>query len=131
MKKSQVGRYQFLLALVVIVNAGMVWAQSNATQTADGPVPEGMIAFITDTSAGSSTFARQKYPYSENVNEPQLSSNGVMVAEDMRCRQCRGKCAADNLRCRSQCIGDSACLVQCEERSSKCEEMCKQIFQCE
>lgn len=131
MVTSRVGCYQFLLALVVIVNAGMVWDQSNTTLTTDGPVPDGMIACITDTSRWCSIFARPEYRYSENVNEPHLTINGVMVAEDMRCRQCRGKCSADNLRCRSQCAGDSACLVHCEERSSKCEEMCKQIFQCE
>jgi hypothetical protein len=55
----------------------------------------------------------------------------VMVAQDMRCRQCRGKCKAEDLRCRSQCLGEGPCLAHCEERSSKCETMCKQIFQCE
>lgn len=125
MGKSHVGRY---LALVVIVNAGMVWAQSNATLTSDGPLPEGIIAFFKETSTGCSTFARHEYRYSENINEQRPSINGVMVAEDMRCRQCRGKCAAEGLRCRSQCAGDSACLVHCEERSSNCEVMCKQIF---
>jgi hypothetical protein len=54
-----------------------------------------------------------------------------MVAEDMRCRQCHGKCSADSLRCRSQCASDSTCLVHCEERTRNCESMCKQIFQCQ
>jgi hypothetical protein len=53
------------------------------------------------------------------------------VAEDMRCRQCHGKCSADSLRCRSQCASDSPCLVHCEERTRNCESMCKQIFQCQ
>jgi hypothetical protein len=86
MGKSHVGRY---LALVVIVNAGIVWAQSNATLTSDGPLPEGIIAFFKETSTGCSTFARHEYRYSENINEQRPSINGVMVAEDMRCRQCR------------------------------------------
>jgi hypothetical protein len=130
MEKSHIGRYGFLIALVVMMNAGMV-AQSNDTATADGPLREDMIAYIKDTSAECSTFMRPEYRYSEDVNEQRLSINGVMVAEDMRCRQCRGKCAADNLRCRSQCASDSACLVHCGERSSNCEAMCKEIFQCE
>ena len=131
MEKSHIGRYGFLIALVVMMNAGMVWAQSNDTATADGPLREAMIAYIKDTSAGCSTFMRPEYRYSEDVNEQRPSINGVMVAEDMRCRQCRGKCAAERLRCRSQCASDSACSVHCDERSSECEATCKQIFQCE
>lgn len=59
------------------------------------------------------------------------STTKVLVAEDMRCRQCRGKCKAEDLRCRSQCAREDGCLAHCNEQLSKCETMCKQIFQCE
>lgn len=173
METSQVRRYGILIALVVLVNAGMVCAQSNDTPTADGPVRENMFAFIKDTSTGCNTFTRHEYGYrergeeepdaasyavwgkqtmrvsvtppsqfsvgpdrtassmSEGINDQRPSTNGLMVAEVMQCRQCRGKCAALNLQCRSQCLSDSACLVLCQEQSSQCETTCKQIFQCE
>lgn len=65
------------------------------------------------------------------TKDQQPSTTEVLVAEDMRCRQCRGKCTAEDLRCRSQCSGEDSCLAHCNERSSKCEAMCKQIFQCQ
>jgi hypothetical protein len=131
MEKSYIGRCGFLIALVVMMNAAMVWGQSNDAATADGPLREEMIADIKDLSAGCSTFVRPEYRYRNDINKQRPPTNGILVAEDMRCRQCRGKCTAENLRCRSQCSGDSACLAQCEERSSRCETICKQIFQCE
>ncbi len=63
--------------------------------------------------------------------DQQQTAFEVVVAEDMRCRQCRGKCKAEELRCRSQCVGEGACLAHCEERLNQCEAMCKQLFQCE
>lgn len=173
MEKSQVGRYGFLIALVVLVNAGMVWAQSNDTPSADGPLREDMFVFIKGTSTGCITFTRHEHWYRERaeeepeatsytvwekqtirvsvtppsqfsvgpdrtassmregINDQRPSTNGLMVAEVMQCRQCRGKCTAVNLQCRSQCASDSACLVQCQERSRQCDATCKQIFQCE
>ena len=126
MEKPHIGRYGFLIALVVLVNAGMAWAL-----TADGPPHEPIRASVNDPSAGCRIFMGSEDRYRENVIDQRSSTNGVMVAEDMRCRQCRGKCAADNLRCRSQCIGDSACLARCDEMKSTCEVTCKQLFSCE
>lgn len=131
MEKPHIRRYGFFIALVIMVNAGMVWAQSDDTATATRPLREAMIAPINDLSSACSTFMRPEYRYRVDVNEQRPSTNGVLLAEDMRCRQCRGKCTADNLRCRSQCAGDSACLTQCDERSNNCEALCKQVFQCE
>ena len=120
MEKPYIGRCGFLIALAVFMNVGMVWAQAN----------EEKVASVNDLSAGCSTFMGPDDRYRENVKDQRLSTNGVMVAEDMRCRQCRGKCTADNLRCRSQCLGDSTCLAQCDERKSTCEVTCKQLFSC-
>jgi hypothetical protein len=131
MEKSHIGYYGALIGLVVVMNAAMAWWQPNDTATVDGPLPEEKIADIKDMSARCSGFVRSDYRYKEDVNEQRPSINGVVVAEDMRCRQCRGKCKAEDLRCRSQCAGEGACLAHCEERSSKCETMCTQIFQCE
>jgi hypothetical protein len=117
MEKPHIGRYGVLVAFVVLLNTGMVWAQANEGNTS--------------TSQECSTVMRAENRLAENVNAQPLVTDGVMVAEDMRCRQCRGKCTADNLRCRSQCLGDSACLAQCEERKSTCETTCKQLFSCE
>jgi hypothetical protein len=116
MEKSYIGRYGFLIAFVVMVHAGMAWSQPNDTTTANRSSHE------DETSPGCSIVM---------INAQRPPTKRILVAEDMRCQQCRGKCTAENLRCRSQCSGDSACLAQCEERSSKCETMCKQIFQCE
>ena len=117
MKGSHIGRYGVLVVLVVMMNAGMVWAQANERKLS--------------TSQECGTVMRAEDRFAEDVNEQRLVTDGVMVAEDIRCRQCRGKCTADNLRCRSQCLGDSACLPQCEERKSTCETTCKQLFSCE
>ncbi len=65
------------------------------------------------------------------TRDQQQSPSEVMVAKNMSCRQCQGKCKAEALRCRSQCAGESACLAYCDEQSNKCEAMCNQIFQCE
>ena len=131
MEKSHIGHYGALIGLVVVMNAAMAWGQSNDAATTDRPLREEMTAYIEYTSEGCSTFMRSEYRYREAVNEQRPSTNGVMVAEDMRCRQCRGKCKAEDLRCRSQCAGEGPCLADCKERSSKCETMCKQVFQCE
>ena len=140
MVKSWAGYYGFLIPLVVLLNAGKVWAQSNDASPFDSPLPSEMITSIKETSNWCGTFTKPDYRYGKSeadggetqndVTEQRPSPNRMMVTEDMRCRQCHGKCTADSLRCRSQCLSDSACLVHCEERSSKCNEMCKQIFQC-
>jgi hypothetical protein len=152
MKKSQAKRHGLVIVLVVTVNAGIVWAQSNDAPTADWFVHEELVAFIQYTTTECRPLPSHEYRdeyrnetrgeteraatndavrEQEGITEPRPSANGAMVAEDMRCRQCRGKCAADSLRCRSQCAGDSACLDHCQERTDKCEALCKQIFQCE
>lgn len=131
MKESRIGSLIVLIALVIMMNTAMVWGQSKDITIADGPLREEVIAGIKEMSSGCSPFARPEYRDWNAVNEQRPSANGVMVAEDMRCRQCRGKCAAESLRCRSQCVGDPACLDRCQERTDKCEAMCKQVFQCE
>ena len=123
MEKPHIGRYGFLIALGVLVHAGMVWALTD-----NGTPRDAMMVSANDLSAGCSAFTGPQDRYRENVNDQRQSPNGVMVAEDMRCRQCRGKCTADNLRCRSQCLGDSTCLTQCDEMKSTCETTCKQLF---
>lgn len=131
----------FILGLLVTVQAGAVWAQSNEKSPPDSLLRGGTIATIEETLTRCGTLTNVEYRYGEpeksadkiqhDVTQPLSSGNDVMVAEDMRCRQCHGKCSADNLRCRSQCLNDSACMTHCEERSTKCTEMCKQIFQCQ
>lgn len=110
-----------LLALMLIANTGPVWAQAN----------EEMVGSVTDTPAECGTFVGRESRFTADTRVLRTVSNGVMVAEDMRCGQCRGKCAAGNLRCRSQCLGDAACLAQCDAQKSACEQMCKQLFSCE
>lgn len=117
MKQLSSGRFGCLLALMVMIHTGMVWAQENAE--------------IMVSLKGPSPVMSAVERCVERMSAQRLSSDGVMVAEDMRCRQCRGKCAADNLRCRSQCLGNDACLTQCDEQKSVCEATCKQIFSCE
>lgn len=129
MENSHAGHYG-ALALVVLMHAVMAWGQSNDVATADAALHAEMLIAIKDMSAGCSRFVESENRYKEDVIEQRRSTNGV-VAEDMRCRQCRGKCRAEDLRCRSQCAGEAACLAHCEDRSSKCETMRKQIFQCE
>ncbi len=131
MKKLRIGHYGDLIALVAVMNAAMAWGQSNDAATADAVLHAEMIAAMNERSAGCSRFVRLEYRYKEDLNEQRAPINRMMVAEDIRCRQCRGKCKAESLRCRSQCAGEGACLAHCDEQSSKCEAMCKQIFQCE
>jgi hypothetical protein len=131
METTHIGRVPVLIAFVVMMNTALVWGQSNGTSIANEPLPEVMIADSKDKSTGCSPFARSEYRELDAINKQRPLVNGVLVAEDMRCRQCRGKCSAENLRCRSQCSGDSACVAHCEERSSTCGVMCRQMFQCE
>lgn len=131
MKKSHIGRCSALIALVVVMNAAMTWGQSNDAATADAKLHAEMITVINDMAAGCGTSINPEYRHGNDVNEPWPSTNGVLVAEGMRCQQCRGKCKAEDLRCRSQCAGESGCLAHCDERSSKCETICKQVFQCQ
>lgn len=131
MEKLYIGRYGVLIALVVVMNAAVVWGQPNDAATSEASLHAEMTAALKDMPTGRSRLVRSEYRYQEDINGQRLSINGVMVAEDMRCRQCRGKCKTEDLRCRSQCMGEGACLTHCEERLSKCETMCKQIFQCE
>ena len=156
MEQSQIERYGWIIVLMVMVNVGMVWAQANDTPAADSSGYEEMAAVIPATAAECRPLPRHAYRDEDRTEtwgerEPAATSDalreqegipeprpladgvmdGVMVAEDMRCRQCRGKCAADSLRCRSQCAGDSTCEIHCQERTEKCEALCKQVFQCE
>ncbi|MFO0698262.1 MAG: hypothetical protein U0236_03455 [Nitrospira sp.] len=131
MDKSCIGGWSALIALVVMMNAAMAWGRTNSAVTVDAPSHVEMITAINDMSAECSTFMSAEFLYGKDVKDQRPSTNGVMVAEDMRCRQCRGKCKAEDPKCRSQCAGESACLAHCEELSSTCEAMCKQIFQCE
>jgi hypothetical protein len=131
METTRIGRLPVLITFAVMMNTAPVWGQSKGTSIANEPLREVMIADSKNKSTGCSTVARSEYRDWAAINALRPSANGVMVAEDMRCRQCRGKCSTENLRCRSQCSGDGVCLAQCEERLSTCETMCKQIFQCE
>ena len=130
MEESRIGHYGGLIGLMVVMNAAMAWGQSKDVATADVALHAEMIGTIKDMSAGCGTSVNPEYRYGNDVNDQRRSTNGVVVAEDMRCRQCRGKCKAEDLRCRSQCLGDSACLARCEERTSTCETMCEQVFSC-
>jgi hypothetical protein len=124
-------RYGAFIALVVVMNSVIVWGQSNVMATADASLPAEMTVALKDMTAGCGRFLRSEHRYKDDVNEQRPSISGAMVAEVLRCPQCRGKCKAEELRCRSQCAGEGTCLANCEGRSSKCEAMCKQIFQCE
>jgi hypothetical protein len=106
-----------LIAFIVMTHMERAWAID--TSPSDDPVRSEMAAVSKETPTRCNTFTEQ-----------QPSTNGLMVAEDMHCRQCHGKCTADTLRCRSQCLNDTACLAHCEERSNRCTAMCKQVFQC-
>ena len=108
-----------LIAIIVMMHTERAWTQSIDSSPSDDPVRIERAAALKETHTSCNSFAEQP-----------PSPNGVMVAEDMHCRQCHGKCTADTLRCRSQCLNDTACLAHCEERSSQCTEMCKQVFQC-
>ncbi|CAI4029713.1 hypothetical protein DNFV4_00131 [Nitrospira tepida] len=143
MKKLPVARSGFVLVLVVLVNAGMVWAQSHDASDDDPSRHEAMVTFIQDRAAECRPFPSHEYRDGdrsetrgeeersatsdavrgqEGITEPRPSINdGVKVAEDMRCRQCRRKCAADSLRCRSQCAGDAPVwsIAKSEQRSAR------------
>jgi hypothetical protein len=140
MRKSQTRLYGGFIALLVLLNAGTIRAQTNDTSPSESHVASDTIASSGEITTWCATLANpwyrdgqpaEKYGEVRNDVTEKPAIIGMMVAEDMRCRQCHGKCDADNLRCRSQCLGDSACLVHCEERSSKCTAMCKQLFQCQ
>lgn len=123
-----------IVVTLMVVLAGcslLAIGQSMDSVNTSGPLREEVIADIKEMFVGCGTFTRPEYRDGDDINERRPSANGVMAAEDMRCRQCRGKCMAENVRCRSQCSGDNNCLAQCEERSNTCEVMCRQIFQCE
>ena len=128
MGKPQIGGVG-LIAFVAVLSTDMVLARLIDNPYRNVPSPDRMSAIVHDRSAvcGTTTKARVQ----QDGDDPRGQVDGVMVAEDMRCRQCHGKCSADSLRCRSQCASDSPCLVHCEERTRNCESMCKQIFQCQ
>ena len=140
MGKPQARLHGVFISLLVMLNAGTITAQTNEILPSESLVTSDLIASSNETSTWCGTFAKPWYRdaqpevkygklRSDGTEKPAI--NGMMVAEDMRCRQCHGKCEADTLRCRSQCLSDSACLVHCEERSNKCTTMCKQLFQCQ
>ena len=130
-ERSHIRHYGVFIAFVVVTNAAVAWGQPNGATPADASLHAETIATVNDISVECSGVVRSEYQHKETFNELPPSSNGVLVVEDMRCRQCRGKCKAEDLRCRSQCVGENPCLIQCEERASKCETMCKQFFRCE
>lgn len=129
MGKPQIGGLGLLIAFVAVLSTDMVLARLIDTSTENVPSTDRMSAIVHDRSAACGTTTRPEFQ--QDGNDPRGQVDGVMVAEDMRCRQCHGKCSADSLRCRSQCASDSPCLVHCEERTRNCESMCKQIFQCQ
>ena len=129
MGKPQIGGLGLLIAFVAVLSTDMVLARLIDTSTENVPSPDRMSAIVHDRSAACGTTTRPEFQ--QDGNDPRGQVDGVMVAEDMKCRQCHGKCSADSLRCRSQCASDSPCLVHCEERTRNCESMCKQIFQCQ
>jgi hypothetical protein len=129
MGKPQIGGLGLLIALVAVLSTEMVLARLIDTPTDNRPSPDRAMAIVHDRSAACGTTTRPEFQ--DDGDEPRRQVDGVIVAEDMRCRQCHGKCSADSLRCRSQCASDSPCLVHCEERTRNCESMCKQIFQCQ
>jgi hypothetical protein len=128
MGKPQVEGAGLVIALVAALSTQMVFARPNDTPTGNLALPDETIAIVHERSTVCGTAARREFQQDSDEQRGQV--DGVMVAEDMRCRQCHGKCSADSLRCRSQCVSDSPCLVHCEERTRNCESMCKQIFQC-
>ena len=129
MGKPQIGGLGLLIVLVTVLSTEMVLGRLIDTSTENVPSPDRTIAIVHDRSAACGTTTRPEFQ--QDGDKPRGQVDGVMVAEDMRCRQCHGKCSADSLRCRSQCGSDSPCLVHCEERTRNCESMCKQIFQCQ
>jgi hypothetical protein len=129
MGKPQVEGAGLVIALVAVLSTQMVFARPKDTPTGNLALPDETIAIVHERSTVCGTAARREFQQDSDEQRGQV--DGVMVAEDMRCRQCHGKCSADSLRCRSQCVSDSPCLVHCEERTRNCESMCKQIFQCQ
>jgi hypothetical protein len=128
-----------VFAFMLMAHAGLVSAQSTPDLPAHAQLSSTMIASVEQSSAWCvgvhrvwihSGDARDNGATAE-IEITEERGDGMLVAEDMRCRQCHGKCTTDSLRCRSQCLNDSACLEHCEERSSKCTAMCKQVFQCQ
>ena len=61
MEQSQIERYGWIIVLMVMVDVGMVWAQSNDTPIADGSWHEEMVAFITDTATECRALPRHEY----------------------------------------------------------------------
>ena len=129
MRKPQIWRVGLLITLVAVLNTEMVLAQPTDTPIGTLPLPHEAMAIVHHRSIVCGPATRLEFQ--QDSDEPRGEVDGLMVAEDMRCRQCHGKCSADSLRCRSQCAGDGPCLVHCEERTRNCEALCKQIFQCE
>ena len=129
MAKSQIGRVGLLIALVAMLSTEMALARPNDSPAGSLPLPDETGAIVHEGLTVCGAVTRPEFQQDSDEQRGQVG--GVIVAEDMRCRQCHGKCSADSLRCRSQCASDSPCLVHCEERTRNCESMCKQIFQCE
>jgi hypothetical protein len=128
-----------VFAFMLTAHAGLVLAQSTPDLPAHGQLSSTTIASDEQSSAwcvGVHRVGIHSGDARDNGATAEIEitgerDDGMLVAEDMRCRQCHGKCTADSLRCRSQCLNDSVCLEHCEERSSKCTAMCKQVFQCQ
>ena len=131
MGKPQIGGLGLLIALVAVLSTEMVLARLIDISTENVPSPDRTSAIVRDRSAACGTTTRPEFQ--QDDNQPRGQVDGVMVAQDMRCRQCHGKCSADSLRCRSQCASDSPCLVTvkreretanlCASRSSNASEL--------
>lgn len=123
-----------IVVVLIVVSAScpsLAIGQSTDSINASGPLREEGIADIKEMFVGCGAFVRPEYKDGNDINEPRPSANGVMAVEDMRCRQCWGKCKAESLRCGSQCVGDPDCFERCQERTVNCEVMCKRIFRCD
>lgn len=123
-----------IVVVLMVVLAGypsLAMGQSMDSINTSGPLREEVIADIKEMFVGCGAFARPEYRDGDDINEHRPPASGVVAAEDMRCRQCRGKCMAESLRCGNQCAGDPDCFERCQERTANCEVMCKRIFRCD
>jgi hypothetical protein len=75
MEKSRIGRCRFLIALVVIVPAGMVWVQ----------VTEEMRAPVNERSAECCAVTTVDFRVEGDIAKQRPATDGMMVAENIRC----------------------------------------------
>ena len=118
-----------LFGLMTVLSTETGWARPDDSVTDTLSSPGEKPAAVQEGFTGCGTSIQSGFQL--RSSEQRRPVNDLIVAEDMRCRQCHGKCSADSLRCRSQCASDGSCLVHCEERTRNCESLCKQVFQCQ